>query len=413
MYMKKYGKIFLFFFLIILIGCQQKKDNTNQNRTFIPNQISNLKNLTVFSPEEQEFDTLELVRDQTYSDTGEIFIGWIKNIVVDNGGRVYIADGERGRSAIYVYTPDGRYLTTIGNFGKGPGEFESIGNMKIRNNHLYIYGQWQRKISVFSLDNFTHSHDVLLKRDSVKNEKELADQIPAGDLFIRNDGSFLMSFKSKIRSNHDRKILYYRLNKNGMILPFKILELKRYHYFTSQKSISEGGVIAFDMPFSRSSLMAVADNGIIYTAWTENFLIRQYDNNGIYQRAFYYPYQNSPLVASDLQIRSGMKIGQERKKVLSKADLPDSWPALHAMLTDDQNRLWIATITKDKNNYQWWVLSENGKLLGRFRFSGKRSWRGVASPNFDIVVKNGYFYTSDTNQETGQEFVVRYRINMY
>ncbi len=73
------------------------------------------------------------------------------------------------------------------------------------------------------------------------------------------------------------------------------------------------------------------------------------------------------------------------------------------MLIDDQNRLWISTIVKDLDVYRWWVLEENGKLLARFTWPRNREIE---------VIKNGFVYAKETEDETGLERVVRYRIEM-
>ncbi|MDR8393825.1 hypothetical protein NC796_21915 [Aliifodinibius sp. S!AR15-10] len=84
-------------------------------------------------------------------------------------------------------------------------------------------------------------------------------------------------------------------------------------------------------------------------------------------------------------------------------DLPDRWPALHTMLIDDENRLWIATIVDDREVYRWWVLSEEGKLLARFDWPRDH-------PIEDV--KNGNLYSVETSEKTGERNVIRYRIHL-
>ena len=81
------------------------------------------------------------------------------------------------------------------------------------------------------------------------------------------------------------------------------------------------------------------------------------------------------------------------------------------MEADDEGRLWIAIITDNDSTYQWVVLDqEDGSLLAKFTFSGKRSEISpFASTNLTII-KNGYFYNREYNYEDGIDRIVKYKI---
>ena len=69
---------------------------------------------------------------------------------------------------------------------------------------------------------------------------------------------------------------------------------------------------------------------------------------------------------------------------------------------DDKNRLWISTITvSDKRTYTWWVLQDTGELRTTFSWPENRSVEKI---------KDGFLYARETNESTGQQQVVRYRI---
>ena len=83
--------------------------------------------------------------------------------------------------------------------------------------------------------------------------------------------------------------------------------------------------------------------------------------------------------------------------------LPRTWPVLTFMKIDDQDRLWVATVVKNMNVYQWWVLNTNGKLIARFNWPRSKPIK---------VIKNGNIYTRETDTTTGMSKIVRYRIEM-
>jgi len=71
------------------------------------------------------------------------------------------------------------------------------------------------------------------------------------------------------------------------------------------------------------------------------------------------------------------------------------------MVIDDQDRLWVATTVDDMNVFEWWVLEESGEVVTRFDWPRSKPIE---------VVRNGHVYTRETDENTGLQQVVRYRI---
>lgn len=147
----------------------------------------------------------------------------------------------------------------------------------------------------------------------------------------------------------------------------------------------------FPFPFERSSLLAVADDGTFYAANTEEFLIRKYDADGAYVSSVYIPVEQQPF---DPEV-----IRESRLDDLSSTDMPDDWPALHRMIVDDQNRLWVSTITDSDSTFQWWVLDEEGKLVSKFSWPGKRANRSRGSEMRIRKVRGDYLYAYEPDEE--------------
>ncbi len=84
-------------------------------------------------------------------------------------------------------------------------------------------------------------------------------------------------------------------------------------------------------------------------------------------------------------------------------DLPENWPVLTDMKIDGQDRIWIATTVEDMSIYEWWVLEESGELITKFEWLRDEPIE---------VIKNGYVYTRQTDEDTGLQQVVRYRIEI-
>jgi hypothetical protein len=148
-------KNFLLGILILLAGCTaQKKD--------IPKRIKETKNLTVYPEDAEPDSSVELIRETTFEVPDNISMNWYDSIAgyswlagieVGDSGRVFI--GDRKRFAIHVFDSDGRYLRSLGQKGRGPGEFLGIGTMQIVSNRLFVFDYAQYKISIY--------HWILLK----------------------------------------------------------------------------------------------------------------------------------------------------------------------------------------------------------------------------------------------------------
>src|SRR5690625_4101962 len=109
--------------MLVLIGCNEG-DNIE-----LPEHINQIENLTVYSTEENPSYQIQLEKDKVFRDT-EGVIGTIGELVVDEGGRVYVADSQQ--YVIHVFNADGSYETAFGSHGQGPEEFRSLSSLSIK-----------------------------------------------------------------------------------------------------------------------------------------------------------------------------------------------------------------------------------------------------------------------------------------
>ena len=93
----------------------------------------------------------------------------------------------------------------------------------------------------------------------------------------------------------------------------------------------------------------------------------------------------------------------QQRHLFRNSSLPETWPAVQHFLMDDQQRFWISTIIDDRNNYVWWVLKENGELIGRFIWPSEKEIQ---------FVRNGKIYVLEADHESGLDQIVRYGIKM-
>jgi hypothetical protein len=170
---------FLIYAVLFSLICSCKNQskpgtgNSNLDTLNLPDSAAKLNNLKIYSTNNTNPDTVLLHEKEVFKSTkNNIINGLIGQVVVDNQNRVYIAAGKPNTAqAIYIFRPNGDYLTTIGRIGKGPGEFLAIASLKIQNKKLYIYDSLQRRISIFSLKNFKLINDFKIRGDSMPSGK--------------------------------------------------------------------------------------------------------------------------------------------------------------------------------------------------------------------------------------------------
>lgn len=330
------------------------------------------------------------------------------SVTVDETGRVFITDLDQ--HTIHVFESDGRYVTRLGGEGRGPGEFLSGPTLEEVSKRLYAFDHMQLRVSVFSPDSLTVSYTLNLNPKNMDRIEELTGFSSFPWIFFRNDDTFLACFSQPLYINpgkpeynlEDEKYLKcYLMDAKGRITDGKILEVRDTRYLTATVKKGDFSIGVF-RHFATRPLLTLSEEDQIYSAWSEDFLIKMYDSKGKYLRAWYYPYQNVRLTKKNAILHANSE--HSKNVIIRNLDaLSETWPALNSMQIDDENRLWISTIVEDFDVYEWWVLEESGELLVKF------TW----PRNKDIeVVKNGHIYTRETDTDTGLQQIVRYKFEM-
>lgn len=391
----------------------------------IPEYLDHLENVIVVQTTSKPAHDIELIHSAELTDlsaTSEWFVDWSDDfwalsggdtwfggLEVGDAGRIYV--GNRSTNRIQVFDSTGSYLSNIGGEGNGPGEFNSITEIKIQNNHLFAFDFLQFRTTIFSLDP--------LKLDQVKEAylsrapdvEELNGWFSSGYTLI-DEERYLVRYVDQIANTNigtpkynldkTRTGKYFIVNSEGEVVSDLLFELNSLKNITADL---EGRLIwnLRPVPFLNQPLVSISDNGHIASANSEEPLIKLFAPNGEFIRAFYLSLEKRPIIRDELLRMYGVE-SKVNQHLLQSAELPDTWPALGDIIMDDKNRLWISTITdSDKRTYTWWVLQDTGELLATFSWPENRSVEKI---------KDGFLYARETEESTGQQTVVKYRVEM-
>jgi hypothetical protein len=391
------------FIIIAVLGCSQQTAS-------IPEHLQDFENLTVYTKDEKPAVTVSFQKVTIYGDTDEVLFGKMGDVAVDHLGRVFITDLRK--LVIYAFEPAGQLTALLGRDGQGPGEFRSIQHLQIRGNILYAFDFWlNNRVSAFSLETLDVKKTIALARNRGEYE-ELNGFYPSiAKLYVRNDYTYLATFLSSgnpsISSWEHIEVqgLFYLLDLTGDISS-KVMDFTH----SVRTIIPFDGVPAMQFPltpFYGKALTVLSSDNLIYFAEPGQFLVKVYNPEGSYQSAFYYPIDKIALTRKST-IEVGIpELGVSNPELfinnIGSMHLPETWPVLTDLKIDDHDRLWIATTVEDMSIYEWWVLEETGELITKFEWPRDEPIE---------VVKNGYIYTRQTDEETGLQQIVRYRIEM-
>lgn len=363
----------------------------------IPDEISSLENLTVITVDEETEKEIDLVEEAIFGDGEEVFMSFVGDVAVDGEDRVYLSDPREQK--VHVFGPDGRHVKTLGGSGGGPGEFRSLFFVQVENGFLYVYDSSQEMVSLFD----PSSHDYLRRIDvsTYKDVEELPPGRPA-ILQVQPGGDYWVTFMPTFDMNSDEDTIpdswvsVYRPSEERYA-KHQVLQFKSTERIIQRMG---GGMTVAIASYLGTPLLSMMDDLLVH-AWSKDFLIRFYDSEGAYKKAFYYPYQHVPLTQSDIRTITEDRPEQIRDLLRDNDKIPETWPAMRFMVADDEGRLWISTFTEDPEIYNWWVIGRDGRRIATFDWPWQREI---------LMVRNGKVYVRDM-EEMGVT-IERYRVEI-
>jgi len=396
-------KIILILFVITL-GC-----SGGEPLEEVPENFYQIENLLIYEGDPKPHKKFSFVREITFGENDEVLWGgYISQIEVDNRGRVYITD--RFENKIHIYKSDGQFLQSIGRQGEGPGEFQMLWFMHVGQKSLYVLDYIQNKFSTFALDGLYDIEDFYISISDTEEEK------PSWINWTQHEGLFYGPTHLYEKPDGNLLVFFGDLNV-GAIDNNDIRTLEASSFSLDTGNFSEHDVLSLradgtalysdylvlsDVPYKPRAHIDYNGKNLVY-GWSNHLLFKVYNENGRYEHAFYYPFINAEIDVEDFfsMYESMYETVEVEEKNLIRDDISDAWPAFQSLKLDDENRIWVSTIVEDLDVNEWWVLDVSGELIATFEWPS------------DIpieVVRNGYIYTREMDEETGVQQVVRYRV---
>jgi hypothetical protein len=311
------------------------------------------------------------------------------DLAVDSGDNIYVADG--GNRRIQKFDKNGNYVLTIGRKGQGPGEFTGISDILIdEQDNLYVLGG--RRIQIFNSSGEYLNGFVL--ENSISN------------FFLDSDG-FIFAISS-MREEEGRKRKVVKLNSEGKFM-------KTCAEFSDHKTVqkkSGEAIVTFSAnhAYTPKLLLTSLDRNTFSYAHTSGNEIFVIDKNGELiskiqtdEKSHSITQGEKDHIIGQLEERLSNRGRKWPKGVLEEAcDFPSSRPFFWGMTTDDLQRLylWRVKSVLDESEEQIFdVYSKDGYFIHRIKID--------LMPE---LVKNGYLYDIEEDEDTGEVYVKRYKI---
>ena len=333
----------------------------------------------------------EILRLGEGTNGDSILFGSISAIAVDGAGHIFV--GERQDPKVYVYSDEGKHLTTIGRRGGAPGEFSAItGVYAGPADSLYVFDGWDReRLTVYKPQSHQLAYTVPIQRSEWGTAAEL--------LGVTSESLVFRYYRSTdVGTENERRFADVSLvDWNGAIVSDRLLTVEQEEIFMV---VMPRGVRALANPFGRASTVRLSANHTLYSGWNDAIEIAVRSLDGTILHQIIYP--QPPLSVTRTDRREALARGSdEMRDRLAAGDLHNTWPVYETFVVDDRGAVWLRLVEQDEEERaSWLIVDVNGEATGE----------AVLPATFDIsVVRSGRFYGSGLN-ESGAPIVVGYEI---
>lgn len=398
---------FLLFMMVTACSGSESKTEVQDHIQIldeIPQQIQEVENLTIFPGDSEPRYSIQLIHEQTFGKEGEPYLTTVQRSAVDDNGRIIILNSNSDYSqSVFVYNDDGTFHTELGRSGRGPGEHGFIFDVQARGGNVYIRDVTNQRINIYSSTDYSFDRTMMIEQLPIRDH-EAVQGLELGLILPGNDGNYLVNFYQRNSDDGWRIHRYMLMDENGNAVGYESTEF-RSSFKAQGYTDADIRMVYMSMPFLGGSVSGYSNNGDLYKAWNQDFLIKKYNAKGEYQSAIYYAIEGSPFELGYHTPTAFYKENDVLKAIgLHNQSLPETNPVISMLMADDENRIWAAVpMYGEPKKYEWWILAPTGELLAKLQ-------RPREKTIFDI--KNGYLYAKEIDEETDAEYVVKYRIEL-
>lgn len=307
---------------------------------------------------QEQFSEIVLSVEFDLSESNDIDFGFIRNIYVDSFNNIFVADAQS--NSILIFDQNGELIQEFSNRGQGPGEYQTLAQMYVENQSLYIVDSSQLKVSEFRIENdlgeLTHINDFIYPDRAFRRVVNFWPYDDDNYLFVFGEG---FSPNDLWESKYERLELFNKFSREYT----EVYQLPQREYF---RFSNDRGFGVRPLAFGTKPIFSKEDGELFY------------GHNGdtrIYQLDFQSP-ENSTQVF-EIPIEPSQVSSQERQSILDdeyyanrnvqneiREQLPEVKPLFENFLIDDDGHFWVAVNQENfQNGKLWWIFNSDGERL--------------------------------------------------
>jgi hypothetical protein len=382
--------LFLLVF-IMLVSCRQKKDKVERifedGVEVVINHLEPYKmkgepsNLTI----EEEFKI-----DLQSNDIAEIGLTNINDFVVDSEGNLYFLNMRSNEEVVFQFDRNGSFVNSFVRKGQGPGEIQFSYYLRINNqDEIIIADPMSRKLLILSKDG-----DVI-------RETRLDSNV--NGVFPLENGNYLIQKYLRGPDENIREFLLVLCSPEFQ----EIKVLKKIENPVARPGSSRIKGIYSSFALHPNFVWCVSKRNILVEERERGYEISVCDLEGNLQRKVRKEY--TPINIPEEYKKKFLKeiesvAGEELRK---KVYFPKYWPPFRYFFTDDNERIFVMTYEKGKNQneYQYDIFNSRNLFVGRISLGNIQE---IPLGELELAVKarNNRLYCLKEKESGYKELVV-------
>ena len=344
-----------------------------------------------------------------------------RGVAVDGSGNVYVSDFQANH--IKVFGPDGKFRTTIGRAGQGPGDLSGPSNIEISGERIVVWEAMNRRFSILDL-----------KGGLIKAAKPIHGgwgdlmairALPDGRLAAFIEKGFPEQAQIQLSGEREYAVVLLSadLEPTGTVYEQKVLNRRWTRHPETQ------GLIQIVFPYHPRVEAAIASGGTAAIGWNGKYEIGLYDlGKGAGKErvaTLVRPYTPIKLEERDKQAHFSqyrMVVYMDGKKtivpkppdyIVKGTDFPEALPPYRGMIFDGRGRLWVQVYTEGRelNVFDIFEMSgSKGEFLGRVTVEGDGATiDGNFTSGFEKRFAGDFLWKIEKDAD-GYAALVRYKV---
>ena len=285
-------------------------------------------------------------------------------------GRIVVANG--GTQEIRVYDARGRFASSSGRRGEGPGEFTQLSRAFAYGDSILAYDFRLQRISILAPEGkFARSFNMPRLRDGYSAQP--VGTLSDGTIVVQATRQFMMG-DSPHGVNRESAVLY-RVSRAGQALD-SIAAVPGWERYV--RTVNLNGRVGFTvhaLPFARTPVVAVRGDRV-YVGASDRFEIDVYTPEGKRERRISYNQPNRRVTRADVDRFRTARIAsaaaqsdlyrQRTEEALTEMQLPDAMPAYSGVHADSDGNVWVQDYRAEGETHtRWTVFDRSGRAIGR------------------------------------------------